>query len=160
MAERAGEQSVYPAENNGERPAQPWHTDTRNRFYFGDAGADCLRPLTQQAKRMKENCFLYVLATETGKAAVSVRSPDASVACRVNRTPQEQLVLYVNNRWDYPEIAWGNYSKRLDPSLCYGRLTLCLQSEKGAGIEYGFADGYNSRMGVGIFIILSPNVFL
>ncbi|MDR1221614.1 MAG: hypothetical protein LBL07_01870, partial [Tannerella sp.] len=58
-----------------------------------------------------------------------------SVACRVNKTPQEQLVLYVNNRWDYPEIVWGNYCKRLDPSPCYGRLTICLQSGKGAGIE-------------------------
>jgi hypothetical protein len=115
-------QSAY-----GERPTQPWHLDTRNYFYFGDAGTDCLRPLTQQAKGMKEHCFLYALVTETGKGAVSVRSQDASVACRINKTAQEQLVIYVNNRWDYPEIAWGNYSRNLDPSPCYGRLTLCLK---------------------------------
>jgi hypothetical protein len=108
----------------GERPNQPWHLDTRNYYYCGDSGADCLRPLTQQAKGMKENCFLYNLASETGKSVVSVRSEDASVACRVNKTAREQLVLYVNNRWDYPEIGWGNHSKNLNPSPCRGRLTL------------------------------------
>ncbi|MDR2765658.1 MAG: beta-galactosidase, partial [Tannerella sp.] len=124
-----GEADLYDSRQPayGERPDQPWHLDTRNYYYLGDAGADCLRPLTQQAKGMKEHCLLYTLATETGKGVVSVRSQDASVACRVNKTPQEQLVLYVNNRWDYPEIKWGNYSKNLDPSPCYGRLTLCLQ---------------------------------
>ncbi|MDR2763632.1 MAG: beta-galactosidase [Tannerella sp.] len=111
----------------GERPTQPWHLDTHNYYYFGDTGTDRLRPLTQQAKGMKEHCFLYTLVTETGQGTVFVHSQDASVACRVNKTAQEQLVLYVNNRWDYPEIGWGNYSKNLDPSPCYGRLTLCLQ---------------------------------
>jgi hypothetical protein len=125
----AGDVDLYDSRQAtyGERPVQPWHLDTRNYFYMGDAGADCLRPLTQQAKGMKENCFLYALATETGKGVVAVRSQDASIACRVNKTPQEQFVLYVNNRWDYPEIGWGAYSKKLDPFPCYGRLTLCLQ---------------------------------
>jgi len=116
----ASRQSAY-----GEKPQQAWHLDTRNYYYSGNEGTDCVRPLTQQAKGMKENCYRYVLAT--AKGSVSALSADASIACRINKTGNEQLVWYVNNRWDYPEIAWGNYSRQLDPSPCYGRITVSIK---------------------------------
>lgn len=38
----------------------------------------------------------------------------------MNKMPDEQLVIYINNRWDYPEIAWGNYCKTIEALPCYG----------------------------------------
>jgi hypothetical protein len=124
-----GEVSLYDSQQSayGQQPVQPWSLDTRNYYYWGDAGANCVQPLTQQAKGMKENCYRYVLATETGKGTLSVCSADASIACRVNKNAQEQLILYANNRWDYPEIGWGDYSKKIEATPCYGKLTFCLR---------------------------------
>jgi hypothetical protein len=34
--------------------------------------------------------------------------------------------LYAGNRWDYPEIGWGNMSKKLNAAPCYGRLRFCM----------------------------------
>lgn len=113
----------------GENPNQPWQMDTHNYYYWADAGANCLRPLVQTAKGLKENIYYYTLSVEKGKGlqALSVISPDASLACRVSKRSDEQLVLYVMNGWDYPEIAWGNYCKKLEASPCSGRVTLILQ---------------------------------
>jgi len=33
-------------------------------------------------------------------------------------------MLYINNRWDYPEIAWGNYCKTLEAVPCYGEMKI------------------------------------
>jgi hypothetical protein len=124
-----GEVALYDSQQSayGEQPVQPWNPDTRNYYYWGDAGANCVQPLTQQAKGMKENCYRYVLATGTGKGTLSVCSTDASIACRINKNAQEQLILYANNRWDYPEIGWGDYCKKLEATPCFGRLTFCLR---------------------------------
>lgn len=107
----------------GIRPDQPWSDDTHNYYYWADAGANCERPLTQKAKGMKENIFFYTLSPAAGNA-LSVVSSDASVACRTNKRADGQLLLYVNNRWDYPEIAWGNYCKTLEANPCYGRIEI------------------------------------
>lgn len=112
------EQAAY-----SKRPNQPWSADTHNYYYWADAGANCQLPLTQTAKGMKENIYYYSLDTRDGHR-LSVISPDASVACRINKTAGEQLVLYTNNRWDYPEIAWGNYCKTVEALPCYGRIDL------------------------------------
>jgi hypothetical protein len=129
FSDHEGEISLYDSQQSayGEQPAQPWHLDTRNYYYWGDTGAGCIRPMTQQAKGMKENCYRYALATGTGQGTLSVCSADASIACRINKNAQEQLILYANNRWDYPEIGWGDYCKRLDPWPCFGQLTFHLK---------------------------------
>lgn len=108
-------------------PGQPWHMDTHNYFYFADAGTDSEQPLTQVAKGMKENIYSYTLSTMARKGGLSVVSADASVACRINKLKDEQLVLYVNNRWDYPEIAWGDYCKTLEVSPCFGKINITLK---------------------------------
>jgi hypothetical protein len=128
FAGNEGSVSLYDSQQAayGEQPVQPWHLDTRNYYYWGNAGANNSRPLTQQAKGMKENCYRYTLIAENGQNILSVRSADASVACRLYKTAEEQLVLYANNRWDYPEIGWGNDCKKLNVSPCYGRITLYL----------------------------------
>jgi len=108
----------------GEKPGQGWELDTHNYYYFADAGANCKQPLTQIAKGMKENIYTYTLSTGNEKGKVQIVSPTAELACRLNKLPNEQLILYVNNRWDYPEIAWGNYCKALDVTPCFGKVTV------------------------------------
>ena len=44
----------------------------------------------------------------------------------MNRKSDEQLILYVNNRWDYPEIAWGDYCKAIDVTPVYGKIKIQL----------------------------------
>lgn len=126
----AGNEGHTPLYNDyrpayGERPAQPWQTDTHNYYYWADAGANCKQPLTRMGKGMKENIYYYAISTAvTGGHRLMVVSQDASVACRMNKRADEQLILYANNRWDYPEIAWGNYCKTLEAAPCYGQISL------------------------------------
>lgn len=113
----------------GEHPGQPWAMDTHNYYYWADAGALCAKPLTQIAKGMKENIYHYTLQTGGKKDGygISVISKDASVACRINKATDGIMRLYTDNRWDYPEIAWGNYCKTLEALPCYGRICLMLR---------------------------------
>ena len=139
--ERDGYWSYYPegefAGNSGQtpfyskpvayaqKPEQEWTADAYNYYYWGDAGANCKNPLTNSAKGMKENVRYYTLSSGANDGlSFSVVSEDASVACRTNKRADEQLVMYVNNRWDYPEIAWGNYSKILQSVPCYGKISV------------------------------------
>ena len=114
----------------GQLPRQAWAEDTHNYYYWADAGIDCRQPLTRRAKSMKENIYYYTLsassAAGTAQAGFSVVSEEASIACRLNKNKEEQLSLFINNRWDYPEIAWGNYCKTLEASPCFGRIVIQL----------------------------------
>ena len=126
----AGNEGEAPFYSNlqapyGKRPVQDWQSDTHNYFYWADAGAGSSRPLTQAAKGMKENVFVYTLTTKD-RQGFSVVSPDASIACRTDRLPNEQLTLYANNRWDYPEIAWGNFCRNIENTPCFGRIAIIL----------------------------------
>ncbi|MDL2255288.1 beta-galactosidase [Parabacteroides sp. OttesenSCG-928-G06] len=120
-----GEASFYQSKQAayGAAPVQSWGDDTRNYYYWADAGANCIQPLTQTAKGMKENIWYYTLSG-ANDTKFSVVSADASLACRTNKRPDEQLILYINNRWDYPEIAWGNYCKTLEAVPNYGTVEI------------------------------------
>lgn len=111
----------------GEAPVQSWQVDTHNYYYWADAGANCRKPLTQMAKGMKENIWYYMLGTNGNEHQLSVVSEDASIACRINKRADEQLILYTNNNWDYPEIAWGNYCKTLEALPCFGKIRMYLR---------------------------------
>ena len=126
FAGNTGETSLYNPKQvrYGENPAQPWSADTHNYYYWADAGTNCDRPLTQMAKGMKENIYRYTLSATGVKAGLTVCSPDASLACRTSKRGDGQLMLYINNRWDYPEIAWGNYCKTLEVVPCYGEMKI------------------------------------
>lgn len=126
FAGNTGETSLYNPKQvrYGENPAQPWSADTHNYYYWADAGTNCDRPLTQMAKGMKENIYRYTLSATGGGAGLTVCSPDASLACRTSKRGDGQLMLYINNRWDYPEIAWGNYCKTLEAVPCYGEMKI------------------------------------
>ncbi|MGL4852475.1 MAG: glycoside hydrolase family 2 protein [Phocaeicola sp.] len=108
----------------GDNPSQLWQLDTHNYYYWSDAGASCQRPLTQWAKGMKENIYQYTLSK--GETALSAYSSDASIACRINKHEEGKIMFYINNRWDYPEIAWGDYCKAesLHPTVGVVRVKL------------------------------------
>lgn len=126
FAGNEGSTSLYVSRQSAyaKEPVQEWQHDTHNYYYWADAGADCKQPLTSMAKGMKENVYYYTLSTTAGQARLSVVSPDQSVACRLSKQANEQLTLFMNNRWDYPEIAWGNYCKTLEATPCYGKIII------------------------------------
>lgn len=105
----------------GKHPTQPWADDTHNYYYWADRGAVCDRPLTQKAKGMKENIYFYTLSSSTGHA-LSVVDTQAQTACRLHQEADGSMALCVNNRWDYPEIAWGNFCKTIEALPCYGNI--------------------------------------
>lgn len=119
-----GTASLYNSDRTlyAQRPLQPWTIDTHNYYYWSDKGAPSEMPLTQIAKGMKENIYYYTLQTK--KHQLSVVSTHASIACRIDKAEDGILRLYVNNRWDYPEIAWGNYCKTIEALPCHGEISL------------------------------------
>lgn len=132
--EFAGNEGTAPLYNSrhvayGENPSQPWAMDTHNYYYWSDAGANVKKPLTQMAKGMKENIYTYSLLGAAGRG-LTVFSQDADVACRLYKHTDDKLVLYVNNRWDYPEIAWGNYCKVLEALPFKGKVSLNVAATK------------------------------
>lgn len=133
FAGNEGDISLYESRQAayGKQPEQEWQYDTRDYYYWSDAGTNCRKPLTRMAKGMKEHIYYYTLSSSSSVAShtgFSVISTDASVACRLNKSSNEQLSLFINNRWDYPEIAWGNYCKTLEASPCYGQIRIELNA--------------------------------
>lgn len=122
LSGNAGRASLYNPNRvaYGEEPKQPWADDTHNYYYWADAGANADQPLTNRAKAMKENIYFYTLRPDNPAGNLSVCSADATLSCRLYKRDNNQLVLYVDDRWDYPEIAWGNYCKTLEAVPCQG----------------------------------------
>jgi hypothetical protein len=120
----------------GEKPKTSWREDAHNYFYWGDAGANSKNPLSNIAKAMKENVWYYQLVSRSdavgavkSASGLAVVSANASLACRLDRRPDGQLILYTNSRWSYPESAqFGNYNRNLPASPNIGTLTLILVS--------------------------------
>lgn len=111
-------QSAY-----GEKPSQAWQDDTHDYYYWADRGAVCDHPLTQKAKGMKENIYYYTLSTASGHR-LAVVDAKAQTACRLHQDANGSIALCIDNQWDYPEIAWGNYCKVIEALPCYGRMEI------------------------------------
>lgn len=110
------------------RPENSWSLDSKDYYYWADKGAAVDNPLNFAAKSMKENIYFYKLTAQSG-AGICVVSPDASVSCRLNNDSGNGTIMYVDNKWDYPEIAWGNYCKAASPLPCHGSVTIRLIDE-------------------------------
>lgn len=125
FAANEGDIRLYNEKPTGYRrqPQQPWAAETHEYFYRADAGANCSKPLTRAAKGMKEHIYYYTLAQDA-ENILTVISHDASVACRLEKRADSRQVLYINNRWDYPDIAWGNHHKRIKSLPCEGTTEL------------------------------------
>ncbi|MDE5719209.1 MAG: beta-galactosidase, partial [Paramuribaculum sp.] len=129
MSGNTGDAPLYDRQAHvyGQRPPHDdWASDTRNFYYWADKGTNADRPLTMRAKSMKENIERYTLVNPSG-TSLTVYAPDADVACRLDKPDGRQLTLYADNRWDYPEIAWGNYCKAASPLPFHGQITLQLK---------------------------------
>ncbi|MBD5307748.1 MAG: beta-galactosidase [Bacteroides sp.] len=109
----------------GEKPQQAWADDTHDYYYWADKGSDVENPLRMSAKSLKENIYHYTLKGNSGR--LSVIDPLAKTACRLSRTPSGDR-LYIDNTWDYPEIAWGNYCKAVPATPVTGSITLRLSN--------------------------------
>ena len=75
---------------------------------------------------MKENVYYYTLSTNGGHS-VSVIDTQAQTASRLHQNAKGNIALCVDNQWDYPEIAWGNYCKVIEALPCYGRIEMILK---------------------------------
>lgn len=129
MSGNTGDTPLYDSlvQVYGERPLNDdWASDTKDYYYWSDNGTNATRPLTMRAKAMKENIENYTLVSDAGKS-LTVISPSADVACRLDKPNGRDLVLFANNRWDYPEIAWGNYCKVISPIPLHGQITMLLK---------------------------------
>jgi hypothetical protein len=101
----------------GEKPAWPWAEDERDFILFGqkDAGGRGSRDF----RGMKENIYrasALLRGSQNGLQAVS----DGSDAVRLEVIPgpansRGSVRFIVNNEWNVPNLAWGNYVK--DPVL-------------------------------------------
>lgn len=107
-----------------QNPNRNWSMDDKNFYYFGLKGSDVQQPLINQAKAMKENIKEYSLLSNTENAKFTVTSGDNSLACRLSKQSDHELILNIDTYWDYPEIAWGNYSKNKNFEPFTGRISL------------------------------------
>lgn len=56
------------------------------------------------------------------------QASDGDIVVSDLRLPDgEALILYADNHWDYPEIAWGNYCRAMSPLPCHAGITLILR---------------------------------
>lgn len=111
----------------GKKPQKEWNMDTHNYFYFSDKGAICENPLTNIAKAMKENIYEYIIRSKMKNVSLNIISNRASLGCRLNKMADEKLLLFINNKWDYPEIGWGNFRNKLRVSPISGDISLYLE---------------------------------
>lgn len=127
LSENEGEAPLYNENSNKyrETPQSPWVTDTHNYYYFSEKGCDVDRPLVQIVKGMKENIYYYTLKAEKDDV-LSVVSPKARLACRLNNQVNKDLILYINNKWDYPEITWSDDCEDVGVYPCYGMMQINL----------------------------------
>jgi hypothetical protein len=95
----------------GEKPSWPWSEDEREFILFGrnDAGGRG----TSDFRSMKENIY-YASAMLRGSEARLQALSDGKDAVRLEARP-DGVRFIVNNEWNYPNLAWGNWVK--DPIL-------------------------------------------
>jgi hypothetical protein len=90
-----------------ERPRHDWVHDTRGFYYFGPQAP---LPYTNLARALKENIYSYSLKTAAGNS-LSVHG-GGTQACRFDRVGGEDLLM-VYHLWDYADLMWGNYMKKI-----------------------------------------------
>lgn len=110
-----------------QNPNRDWSMDDKNFYYFGLKGSDVQQPLVNEAKAMKENIKEYSLLSNAMNVKLTITSGDNSLACRLSKPSDHELMLNIDTYWDYPEIAWGNYSKNKNFEPFTGRINFHIQ---------------------------------
>ncbi len=102
-----GETGLYDLNMNSYRksPSGSWEYDNSSFYYNGLSGSEGLSFL---AGSMKENIYFYTLTTRNDNE-LAVLS-DGTHACRLKKSGSD-FTLYINSKWDYPSLNWGNYIK-------------------------------------------------
>ena len=110
MANREGRGSL---QRYGEKPAWSWAEDERDFILFGqkDGGGRGSRDF----RAMKENIY-YAAALLRGSQNRLQAVSDGSDAVRLEvipdrENPRGRVRFIVNNEWNVPNLAWGNYVK-------------------------------------------------
>ena len=105
-----GATSLYTKTRNqySKEPAKDWQYDTKSFYY--DGISDKYEQMTFIAKATKENILRYILRQD-GPGSVSV-SGTGNEACRIDKR-DNRMELIIDNLWDYPDLAWGNYQKNI-----------------------------------------------
>jgi beta-galactosidase len=93
-----------------EKPSGDWEFDNSSFYYNGMGRSENLSNI---AAAMKENVYSYALSTP-GKSKLSVLS-EADKACRISKI-NNHIYLYINTLWDYNNLLWGNYMKKMQVS--------------------------------------------
>lgn len=108
-----GKVSIYSDKQTVYRkaPVIEWQFDTKS-FYYDGINKDTVRQLTYIAKSTKENIREYVLSKSNGEK-ISINGTGKE-ACRIQKNGHS-IELFINNLWDYPDLAWGNYQKNILP---------------------------------------------
>ncbi len=112
----------------GVEPKQDWSLDTHDYFLYSNAGAFSKQPVTNNAKSMKEHCYIYRLTAKDGRV-LTCYSPEGELGCRLSRDADEILKLRVNALWNYPEVEDRNYNytKELEGKENSGEITIYIK---------------------------------
>jgi len=96
-------------------PKKNWELNTKS-FYYDGIKNETKEELTNIAKSTKENIIEYRLISK-GKNYLSVLGI-GDLSCRIYKE-NKNIVLYVNNQWDYVDLDWGNYEYNLTSKSSY-----------------------------------------
>jgi len=106
-----GKVSLYTNHQNLYRraPVKDWQFDTKSLFNDGSSN-ETTGQLTYVAKATKDNIREYSLLMK-GMGCFTVIGM-AKEGCRINKK-DNRIELFINNLFDYPDLAWGNYQRNL-----------------------------------------------
>ena len=96
-------------ETYNQAPDWPWSLDMKNFFLNGrdDLGYQC----TQDFRAMRENIWFLSAILKDTPSRVRVES-DGRIAARLKVLENKRIQLFINNRWNYPQLGWGNYMEK------------------------------------------------
>ncbi|MBA7581227.1 hypothetical protein ES708_23129 [subsurface metagenome] len=128
LSEEEAEVQLY-AESQKEYRVEPkkcWELDTKSFYYDGIKNESIKNELTNIAKSTKENITGYHLISK-GETYLSVIG-NGDLGCRISKR-KDDIVLYVNNQWDYVHIDWGNYHRNIKSESSYnGEIELMINT--------------------------------
>lgn len=102
-----------PQMNYREKPNHNWEMDSKGFYYHG---LEKELPYTNIVRAMKENIYTYELSTAVHNLKVYSQGTQA---CRFDKL-EGQHVIFINDKWDYQSLLWGNYMKLIKSEKEFG----------------------------------------
>jgi beta-galactosidase len=109
------QKSVSTDEKYRQQPDQPWSQDTRDFYLFKTTNGVSTdeREASNDFRAMKENIERYSLWNVKSGAGLTVEA-DGEVAARTSVSPKGTVNLFVNTRWTYVNLSWGNFTRPVE----------------------------------------------